>query len=83
MGRKQPGLEPEKPLVPGQAPETHWPPRQGVETLLGVAGRKVMTPGFLGLQDQLTMTYHVPPGSSLGRGGGRRCLSWHICQLLH
>ena len=74
VGRTQPRLEPEKPLVPGQAPEPQRPPRQGVGTLVGVAGRKVMTPGFLGLQDQLS--------SGLGRGGGG-CLSWHICQLLH
>ena len=64
-------LEPKRPLVPRHASETQRPPRQGVETLVGVAGRKVRTPSFMGWQDQLIMAYHVPRGSGLGGGGGR------------
>ena len=51
VGIAQSRLEPKKPIVRGQAPETQRPPRQGLETLLGVAGRKIMTPGFMGWQD--------------------------------
>ena len=83
VGITQPRLESKTPFVPGQAPETQRPPRQGVETSVGVVGRKVTTPGFMGWQDQLTMMYHVPRGSGLGGVGGGQCLSWHICLLLH
>ena len=85
VGIPHAGLQAERPLVPSQAPESQWPPREWVEGVVGVTGNGIVRPHFMGGVAGAHRAGLHPRGAIDARGQGRGglCRFWHTYQLPH